>query len=172
MSDGIGLAEALLGLPGFRVLEVHESVDELVVTVESTVTVAWCVLLGLRVGDPNDEVLGAWLAKESVRDIYLTERVREAPVLLDKAIRGCLADDVPEIQSLGRTLAAWRTEILNHHRTGASNGPTEGLNLCVKKVNAAGTGPAASSTTASACSSTPVASPGPRAHHRPASEPT
>jgi hypothetical protein len=25
------------------------------------------MLLGLRVGDPNDEVLGAWLAKESVR---------------------------------------------------------------------------------------------------------
>ena len=25
------------------------------------------VLLGLRIGDPHDEVLGAWLAKESVR---------------------------------------------------------------------------------------------------------
>ena len=34
----------------------------------------------------------------------------------------------------------WRTEILNHHRTGASNGPTEGLNLCVKKVKRAGRG--------------------------------
>ncbi|HEX2273182.1 MAG TPA: transposase [Acidimicrobiales bacterium] len=28
------------------------------------------LLLGLRVGDPHDEVLGAWLAKESVRDVY------------------------------------------------------------------------------------------------------
>ncbi len=31
------------------------------------------MLLGLRRGDPHDELLGAWLAKESVRDIYLTE---------------------------------------------------------------------------------------------------
>jgi len=92
------------------------------------------VLLGLRVGDPHDEVLGAWLAKESVRDVYLTDDPNEAAILLDKATTGCLADDVPEIQSLGRTLRAWRREILAHHATGASNGPTEGLNLCVKKV--------------------------------------
>ncbi len=49
-------------------------------------------------------------------------------------------DDVEEIRSLGRTLAAWRTEILAHHETGASNGPTEGLNLCVKRVKRCGFG--------------------------------
>ncbi len=52
----------------------------------------------------------------------------------DKAIEGCRSDWVPKINSLGTTLAKWQTEIMNHHRTGASNGPTEGLNLCVKKV--------------------------------------
>jgi transposase len=57
------------------------------------------LLLGLRVGDPHDEVLGAWLAKESVRDVYLT-------------------DDPDD----------------------AANGPTEGLNLCVKKVKRCGHG--------------------------------
>ena len=98
------------------------------------------MLLGLRVGDPNDEVLGAWLAKESVRDVYLTDDPDEAAVLLDKAITGCVNDEVLEIQSLGRTLAAWRAEILAHHATGASNGPTEGLNLCVKKVKRCGHG--------------------------------
>ena len=36
MSDGIGLAEALLGLDGFRVLEVRETTGELVITVETT----------------------------------------------------------------------------------------------------------------------------------------
>jgi transposase len=61
-------------------------------------------------------------------------------VLLDKAITGCQADEVDEIRSLGATLSRWRTEILNHHRTGASNGPTEGLNLCVKEVKRAGRG--------------------------------
>ena len=38
------------------------------------------VLLGLRIGDPHDEVLGAWLAKESVRDIYLTDNPAAAAV--------------------------------------------------------------------------------------------
>ncbi len=98
------------------------------------------MLLGLRMGDPHDEVLGSWLAKESVRDIYLTEDPHEAALLIDKAITGCAEDDVEEIRSLGRTLAAWRSEILEHHRTGASNGPTEGLNLCVKKVKRCGHG--------------------------------
>ena len=75
-----------------------------------------------------------------MRDVYLTEDMREARVLLDKAIVGCLGDEVEEIRSLGKTLKRWRTEILNHHRTGASNGPTEGLNLCVKKVKRCGHG--------------------------------
>jgi len=98
------------------------------------------MLLGLRVGDPWEEVSGAWLAKESIRDIYLVDNPADADTLVDKAIRGCLEDDVAEIQSLGRTLSRWRTEILNHHQTGASNGPTEGLNLVIKKVKRAGHG--------------------------------
>lgn len=98
------------------------------------------ILLGLRFGDPADEVLGAWLAKESVRDVYLTDKPTDAATLLDKAITGCSEDDVPEIQALGRTLRRWRTEILGHHETGASNGPTEGLNLLVKKVKRCGHG--------------------------------
>jgi len=98
------------------------------------------MLLGLRVGDPNDELLGAWLAKESVRDVYLAETVTDAATLLDKAIVGCASDEVPEVRSLGKTLASWRSEILAHHDTGASNGPTEGLNLCVKKVKRCGHG--------------------------------
>lgn len=98
------------------------------------------LLLGLRIGDPDNEIHGAWLAKESVRDIYLTDDPSQAELLLDKAITGCLKDKVPEIRSLGRTLKRWRTEILNHHLTGASNGPTEGLNLCVKTVKRCGHG--------------------------------
>ncbi len=98
------------------------------------------MLLGLRAGDPHDEVLGAWLAKESVRDVYLTDNPADAATLLDKAIVGCRRDDVAEIRSLGRTLTRWRTEILNHHTTGASNGPTEALNLVIKKVKRAGHG--------------------------------
>ena len=81
------------------------------------------MLLGPRVGDPAGELLGAWLAKESVRDIYLVDDPAAA-TLIDKAIAGCADDEVEEIRSLGKTLASWRTEILAHHDTGASNGPT------------------------------------------------
>jgi hypothetical protein len=60
--------------------------------------------LALRLGDPDDEVLGAWLAKEYVRDVYLTDDLGEAAVLLDRVIAGCLADEVDEIVSSGNTL--------------------------------------------------------------------
>ena len=96
--------------------------------------------LGLRLGDPNDEVLGVWLAEEYVRDVYLTEDPAEAGVLLDRVIVGCLSDEVPEIRSLGRTLKHWRGEILAHHAAGASNGPTEAMNLLVKQIKRCGHG--------------------------------
>jgi transposase len=96
--------------------------------------------LGLRFGDPHDEVLGAWLAKEYVRDVYLTEDPDDAALLLDRVIVGCLSDEVTEIVSLGNTLKRWRTQILAHHATGASNGPTEAMNLLVKKIKRCGHG--------------------------------
>ena len=98
------------------------------------------LMAALRLGDPHDAVLGAWLAKEAVRSVYLEEDVDAAAVLLDSTIEGCLADEVPEIVTMGRTLSRWREEILNHHRTGASNGPTEGTNFCAKQVKRAGRG--------------------------------
>ena len=48
MTDGAGLAEAMLGLDGFRILEVVEDPDELVITIESTTEVAGCVRCGTR----------------------------------------------------------------------------------------------------------------------------
>lgn len=98
------------------------------------------MMLGLRYGDPHDEVLGAWLAKESVRDVFVADDPADAETLLDKAIAGCLADDVEEIRSLGKTLKKWRTEILAARQLDASNGPTEGLNLLIKKVKRCGHG--------------------------------
>jgi transposase len=98
------------------------------------------LLAGLRVGDPNDEVLGAWMAKEAVRSVYLVDDPDTAAELLGNAIAACATDEVPEIATLGHTLARWRDEIVNHHRTGASNGPTEGQNFCPKQVKRAGRG--------------------------------
>ena len=48
MNDGNGLAEALLGLPGFRVLEVTETPEEVVVTIETTADFVGCSRCGIR----------------------------------------------------------------------------------------------------------------------------
>ncbi len=48
MNDAIGLAEAMLGLDGLRVLDVVESPSEVVVTVETTAEVAGCPTCGVR----------------------------------------------------------------------------------------------------------------------------
>ncbi len=48
MSDGTGLAEALLGLDGFRVLEVCETEAEVVITVETTADLVGCWRCGTR----------------------------------------------------------------------------------------------------------------------------
>ncbi len=95
---------------------------------------------GLGAGDPADEVLEAWLAKERVRAVYATEDANEAVHRLDDAISFCAASKVPELRTLVKTLRRWQVEILAHHRTGASNGPTEAINLAVKNTKRTGRG--------------------------------
>jgi transposase len=92
------------------------------------------VLAGIEVGDPKLEVTMAWLTKDALREVYGTGDVERASLLLDNVIAACEEEQIPEMRRLGRTLQSWRTEILAHHTTGASNGPTEGLNLIVKQV--------------------------------------
>ena len=48
MSDGTGLAEALLGLDGFRILGVTEGAAEVVITIETTAAVVGCNSCGVR----------------------------------------------------------------------------------------------------------------------------
>jgi hypothetical protein len=55
MSDGIGLADVLLGLPGFRVLDVVETDVEVVVSMESLATRAFCRSCGGLAG-PQDRM--------------------------------------------------------------------------------------------------------------------
>ncbi|MDP9453448.1 MAG: transposase family protein [Actinomycetota bacterium] len=48
MNDDTGLAEALLGLDGFRVLEVTETPHEVVIAVETTADYVGCASCGTR----------------------------------------------------------------------------------------------------------------------------
>src|ERR1700733_9650682 len=48
MSDATGLAEAMLGLDRFRVLEVEETASEVVITVETSTEVVGCPTCGVR----------------------------------------------------------------------------------------------------------------------------
>jgi transposase len=89
---------------------------------------------GLAAGDPRDEVLDSLLAKESLRSMYGADSRAEAVRRLDAFLAECRESAVPELHRLARTIARWRTEILAHHSTGASNGATEAVNLVVKKV--------------------------------------
>jgi transposase len=89
---------------------------------------------GLAAGDPRDEVLDAWLAKEALRWMYAADTMAEAARRFDAFIREAKSSSVPELHRLAKTMTKWRTEILAHHRSGASNGPTEAVNLLIKKV--------------------------------------
>lgn len=47
MSDATGVAEAMLGLPGFRVLAVEEMAAEVVIRIETTAQVVGCPACGV-----------------------------------------------------------------------------------------------------------------------------
>jgi RNA-directed DNA polymerase len=95
----------------------------------------------LDAGDPDDEVRDCWVAKEKVRDVYLTDDADLAAERLDDAVAWCTAaESGPELRRLAKTLRRWRTEILAHHSTGASNGPVEAANLLIKQVKRSGRG--------------------------------
>jgi transposase len=53
----------------------------------------------------------------------------------------CADADVPELERLARTIDSWRGELPAYFDTGgASNGPTEAINLLIKKVKRVGHG--------------------------------
>ena len=91
--------------------------------------------------DPTGEVQDCWVAKEKVRDVYLTEDARLAAARLDAVIAWCAeAESGPELRRLTKLLRRWRHQILAHHSTGASNGPVEAMNLLIKQVKRSGRG--------------------------------
>lgn len=99
------------------------------------------VCTALDVGDPDGEVAAAWWCAQQLRDVYRaasSEQGRQRAATVLEALLSC---PVPELVRLGRTLRSWRSEWLAYFDTGgASNGPTEAMNLLIDKIRRLGHG--------------------------------
>lgn len=95
----------------------------------------------LTTGDPTGEVTLAWQVAQDLRAVYhapTAQQGRRRARRLIQVLPGC---PVPEVARLGRTLRSWRVELLAYFDTaGASNGPTEAMNLLVEKIRRIGHG--------------------------------
>jgi transposase len=96
---------------------------------------------GLAAGDPGGEVAAAWQGKELLRGVYRAVGPAAARAALDRFYHWADGVQIPELSRLARTVRAWEVEILAWHATGGcSNGPTEAVNLLIKKVKRVGHG--------------------------------
>jgi transposase len=96
---------------------------------------------GLAASDPGGEVAAAWQGKELLRAVYGAVGTPAARAALERFYRWADGVQVPELSRLARTVRIWEAELLAWHATsGCSNGPTEAINLLVKKVKRVGHG--------------------------------
>jgi transposase len=104
---------------------------------------SWARLLaGLDAGDTADEQLArTWVAAQDLRLIYQAgDRARAAETLY-RWLAYCAEADIPELTRVARTIDSWRVEFLAYFDTdGVSNGPTEAVNLLIKKIKRVGHG--------------------------------
>ena len=98
------------------------------------------MLVLLEAGDPNGEVASAYLAKELLREVYATNEIVDAGRRLERFYDHCRRAEVHELTRLARTVRRWQPQVLAWHTTGLTNGPTEAVNLLVKKVKRVGHG--------------------------------
>jgi transposase len=88
----------------------------------------------LDAGDPSGEVDLAWQCYQQLRSIYhaTPAKARQIAIKVLDSFHTC---PIPEVARLGRTLRAWKAQILAYFDThGVSNGGTEAINLIIEKV--------------------------------------
>jgi transposase len=96
---------------------------------------------GLAAGDPDGEVAAVWLARELLAEVYTASGLAHAKRRLIVFFHHAADAEVPELTRLATTIDRWRDEVLAFHTTGgASNGPTEAVNLLVEKIRRLGHG--------------------------------
>jgi transposase len=76
--------------------------------------------------------------QELLREVSATTSQRRAR--LERFYAHCRTADLVELRRLATTVRHWEPEILGWHRTGLSNGPTEAMNLLIKKIKRVGHG--------------------------------
>ncbi|GAA4744719.1 transposase [Actinomycetospora chibensis] len=103
---------------------------------------SWTRLLrGLDLGDPDGEVAAAWIAAQELRLLYRHTDPARAAAVFYRWLAFCADSEVPELHRLARTLDSWHDELLARFTVaGVSNGPTEAVNLLIKKVKRVGHG--------------------------------
>jgi hypothetical protein len=80
------------------------------------------------------EVTIAWRCAQQLREVYHASTVDEGRRRAEVVLATLHACPIPETARLGRTLRSWRVEFLAYFTTGgASNGPTEAINLLIEK---------------------------------------
>ena len=116
-------------------------IRKLLLTAAEQLTSRGRLRAGLTAGDRDGEVAAAWQGKELLRAVYAAVGMAAARAALERFYRWSDGVQVPELSRLARTVKAWEAEILAFHATnGCSNGPTEAVNLLVKKVKRVGHG--------------------------------
>ncbi len=101
---------------------------------------AWTRLLaGLDAGDVDQQIGQAWIAAQDLRRIYASASRVEAQARLYEWMVHCADSGVPELRRLATTIDSWTAEFLAYFTSGGiSNGPTEAMNLLIKKIKRVG----------------------------------
>jgi transposase len=88
----------------------------------------------LEAGDPDGEVDLAWQCYQQLRSIYHAG-AGQGRRIAEQVIASFPTCPIPEVARLGRTLKAWRQQVLAYFDTsGVSNGGTEAINLIIEKT--------------------------------------
>jgi len=96
---------------------------------------------GLAAGDPDGEIAAVWLARELLSEVYAANGLAHAKRRLIVFFQHAANAEVPELTRLAKTIDRWSNEVLAYHTTGgASNGPTEAVNLIIEKIRRIGHG--------------------------------
>ena len=99
------------------------------------------LVAGLAAGDCDHQVAQAWIATQELRHVYTSHDLTQARDRLHTFYRVCADSTVPELHRLARTITTWQDQLLAHFTTGrASNGPTEAVNLLIKRIKRIGFG--------------------------------